>query len=34
VAEGAPTEPVELPVFGEPMYKRRQRIRQKAQSKQ
>lgn len=34
VAEGSPTEPVELPVFGEPMYKRRQRLRQKAQSKQ
>jgi tRNA G18 (ribose-2'-O)-methylase SpoU len=34
VAEGAPTEAVELPVFGEPMYKRRQRARQKAQSKQ
>ena len=34
VAEGAPTEPVELPVFGEPMYKRRQRTRQKALSKQ
>ena len=34
VAEGAPTQAVELPVFGEPMYKRRQRARQKAQSKQ
>jgi tRNA G18 (ribose-2'-O)-methylase SpoU len=29
VAEGGPTEPVELPVFGEPIYKRRQRLRQK-----
>ena len=34
VAEGAPTEAVELPVFGEPMYKRRQRLRQKAEAKQ
>ena len=33
VAEGAPTEAIELPVFGEPMYKRRQRARQKAQVK-
>jgi len=30
VAEGAPTEAAPLPVFGEPMYKRRQRVRQKA----
>jgi tRNA G18 (ribose-2'-O)-methylase SpoU len=30
VAEGAPTEPVPLPVFGEPIYKRRQRRRGKA----
>ena len=34
VAEGAPTEAVELPVFGEPMYKRRLRLRQKAEAKQ
>jgi tRNA G18 (ribose-2'-O)-methylase SpoU len=34
VAEGAPTELVEVPSFGEPMYKRRQRMRQKALSKQ
>jgi len=34
VAEGAPTEPVPLPVFGDPIYQRRQRIRQKALSKQ
>ncbi|MBX9946257.1 MAG: RNA methyltransferase [Reyranella sp.] len=34
VAEGAPTESAPLPVFGEPIYKRRQRIRQKAQLKQ
>jgi tRNA G18 (ribose-2'-O)-methylase SpoU len=27
VAEGGPTEPVELPAFGEPIYKRRQRLR-------
>ena len=27
VAEGAPTEAVELPVFGEPMYKRQRRAR-------
>ena len=27
VAEGAPTEPVPLPVFGEPIYKRKARIR-------
>ncbi len=30
VAEGAPTEPVPLPVFGQPIYKRKQRRRQKA----
>ena len=29
VAEGGPTEPVELPVFGEPIYKRKQRLRAK-----
>jgi tRNA G18 (ribose-2'-O)-methylase SpoU len=29
VAEGGPTEPVELPVFGEPMYKRKQRLKQR-----
>jgi tRNA G18 (ribose-2'-O)-methylase SpoU len=34
VAEGAPTEAAELPMFGEPMYKRRQRLRQKAEAKQ
>jgi len=34
VGEGGPTESVELPVFGEPMYKRRRRTRQKAQLKQ
>jgi tRNA G18 (ribose-2'-O)-methylase SpoU len=27
VAEGGPTEPIELPAFGEPIYKRRQRKR-------
>jgi hypothetical protein len=30
VAEGAPTQAVELPVFGEPMYKRKQRARARA----
>ena len=30
VAEGAPTEPIELPRFGEPMYMRRRRAKQKA----
>jgi tRNA G18 (ribose-2'-O)-methylase SpoU len=30
VAEGAPTEPIELPAFGEPMYMRRRRSKQKA----
>lgn len=30
VAEGAPTEAVGLPVFGEPIYKRKRRARQKA----
>lgn len=30
VAEGAPTEPVPLPVFGDPIYKRKQRRRAKA----
>lgn len=34
VAAGAPTEAVELPVFGEPMYKRRLRARQKTLVKQ
>ena len=34
VGEGAPTETLDMPVFGEPMYKRKQRLRQKAQSKQ
>ena len=34
VGEGAPTEELDQPVFGEPMYKRKQRLRQKAQSKQ
>jgi tRNA G18 (ribose-2'-O)-methylase SpoU len=34
VVEGAPTEAVELPVFGEPIYRRRQRARQKTASKQ
>ena len=32
VAEGAPTEPVPLPVFGEPIYKRKARQRQRAKS--
>jgi hypothetical protein len=27
VAEGAPTEPVPLPVFGDPIYKRKHRNR-------
>ncbi len=29
VATGGPTEPLDLPVFGQPIYKRRQRLRQK-----
>jgi tRNA G18 (ribose-2'-O)-methylase SpoU len=29
VAEGAPTEPIELPAFGQPMYMRRRRAKQK-----
>jgi tRNA G18 (ribose-2'-O)-methylase SpoU len=33
VAEGAPTEALELPVFGEPIYKRKALRRQKALSK-
>ena len=33
VAEGGPTELVELPVFGEPIYKRRQRRRARAPAK-
>ncbi len=32
VAEGGPTEPVPLPVFGEPIYKRKQRLRARVQS--
>jgi tRNA G18 (ribose-2'-O)-methylase SpoU len=31
VGEGGPTAPVEVPVFGEPIYKRRLRVRRKAQ---
>jgi len=31
VAEGAPTEAIALPVFGDPIYKRKQRRRAKAQ---
>jgi tRNA G18 (ribose-2'-O)-methylase SpoU len=34
VAEGAPTEEVDLPVFGLPMYKRRERIRLQKREKQ
>jgi tRNA G18 (ribose-2'-O)-methylase SpoU len=33
VAEGAPTEPAPLPVFGDPIYRRRQRRRAKAPSR-
>jgi len=33
VAEGAPTEAVLLPVFGDPIYKRKQRSRAQAQAK-
>ncbi len=33
VAEGGPTEPLALPVFGEPVYKRKQRIRARAAAK-
>jgi len=33
VAEGAPTEAMPLPVFGAPVYKRKQRARQRAQAK-
>jgi hypothetical protein len=33
VAEGAPTEAIPLPVFGDPVYKRKQRARQRAQAK-
>lgn len=33
VTEGAPTEAVELPVFGEPMYKRKARQRLRASAK-
>jgi tRNA G18 (ribose-2'-O)-methylase SpoU len=32
VAEGGPTEPLELPVFGEPIYKRKQRLRRLAKT--
>ncbi len=32
VAEGAPTEAAPLPVFGDPIYKRKQRIRARAQA--
>ncbi len=32
VAEGGPTESVPLPVFGEPLYKRKQRKRERAQA--
>jgi tRNA G18 (ribose-2'-O)-methylase SpoU len=34
VAEGAPTEALPLPVFGDPVYQRRARIRQKVLPKQ
>lgn len=34
VAEGGPTEALMVPAFGEPIYKRKQRNRQKALSKQ
>ena len=34
VAEGAPTEALPVPVFGDPVYQRRQRIRQKVLPKQ
>jgi tRNA G18 (ribose-2'-O)-methylase SpoU len=34
VAEGAPTEAAPLPVFGEPIYKRKRRARARLQSKQ
>jgi tRNA G18 (ribose-2'-O)-methylase SpoU len=34
VAEGAPTEAAPLPVFGDPIYKRKHRARAKLQSKQ
>ncbi len=33
VAEGAPTEPVPLPVFGDPIYKRKHRRRLRAAAK-
>ena len=33
VAEGAPTEATPLPLFGDPVYKRKQRARQRAQAK-
>lgn len=32
VAAGGPTEPMELPVFGEPIYKRKQRLRRLAKT--
>ncbi|MFZ5778898.1 MAG: RNA methyltransferase [Pseudomonadota bacterium] len=34
VAEGGPTEPLPLPAFGEPIYKRKQRIRERALARQ
>ncbi|MBS0520373.1 MAG: RNA methyltransferase [Proteobacteria bacterium] len=34
VAEGGPTEAAPVPVFGEPLYRRRQRLREKSQTKQ
>ena len=33
VAEGAPTEAAPLPVFGDPIYKRKQRARTRTQAK-
>jgi hypothetical protein len=33
VAEGAPTEAMALPVFGEPIYRRKHRARQKAKAR-
>jgi hypothetical protein len=34
VAEGAPTEAAALPVFGEPIYKRKQRVRARLRSRE
>jgi tRNA G18 (ribose-2'-O)-methylase SpoU len=34
VGEGGPTEPAPVPVFGEPLYRKRQRQREKRQSEQ